>query len=133
MHRYTGGDSNININNLQHLVNTEKDFIIRIPLISGVTDTDENISDIISLFKKPDIKYAEAMPYNNMAGAKYPLAGRVSIPEYDHNAKVQIPSEAFEKTEYSSAFSKGDYDFAGYFTELYTEYQNNTISITVLQ
>lgn len=97
MHRYTGGDSNIIINNLQHLVNTEKDFIIRIPLIPGVTDTDENISDIISLFKKPDIKYAEAMPYNNMAGAKYPLAGRVFMPEYDHNAKVKIPSEAFEK------------------------------------
>ena len=97
MHRYTGGDSKLIINNLQHLVNTEKDFIIRIPLIPGVTDTDENISDIISLLKNLDIEYAEAMPYNSMAGAKYPLAGKAFTPDYDHNAKVIIPSEAFEK------------------------------------
>ena len=97
MHRYTGGDSKLIINNLQHLVNTEKDFIIRIPLIPGVTDTDENISDIISLLKNLDIEYAEAMPYNSMAGAKYPLAGKAFTPDYDHNAKVKIPSEAFEK------------------------------------
>ena len=99
MKRYTGGDSHVVLGNLEALVEMKNNFIIRIPLIPGVTDTEENIDDIISVLKKYDIKYAEAMPYNTMAGAKYSLAGRKFMPEYDHFAPVNIPREKFAQND----------------------------------
>ena len=46
--------------------------MIRTPLIPGITDTDENLSTIRQLIG--DSPW-EQLPYNPLAGAKYPMLG----------------------------------------------------------
>ena len=41
------------------------------PLITGITDTKENITLIAKLLKSVNVSYVEVLPYNNLAGAKY--------------------------------------------------------------
>jgi len=43
---YTGQDNDLILNNLQILSASGKPFVIRVPLVPGVTDTDENLSAI---------------------------------------------------------------------------------------
>ena len=93
--RYTGADGDMVYRNFDTLVNSGKKFLVRIPLIPGVTDTEENIQDIITLLNAYGISYAEAMPYNPMAGAKYPLAGKKFVPDYDAAQPIHIPTEEF--------------------------------------
>ncbi len=95
--KYTKQD-NINIKkNLEHLVKTGKDFIIRIPLIPTVTDTEKNITEICTFLQSLNIKYAELLPYNKMAGGKYPLAGKIYEPDFDINIEPQAHIDIFEK------------------------------------
>ncbi len=93
--RYTGADSRIVYRNFETLIKSKKTYLVRIPLIPGVTDTKENIEDIIALLKSYGISYAEAMPYNPMAGAKYPLVGKTFTPDFDPQQPVHIPTEEF--------------------------------------
>jgi len=95
--RYTGADANIVYRNFDTLVKSGKDFVVRIPLIPGVTDTKENIADIIACLKGYGITYAEAMPYNKMAGAKYTMVGRTYQPDFDPAQDVYIPEKEFSE------------------------------------
>lgn len=70
--QYTGVDNGIILKNFEILKSSEKPFIIRTPLIPGITDTKDNlagIEDIIGGSKW------EKLPYNKMAGAKYKMLG----------------------------------------------------------
>ncbi len=73
LHRkYTGVDNHIILNNFKALKNSNKPYIIRTPLIPGITDTEENLSAIKNII---DESKWEKLPYNNMAGAKYKMLG----------------------------------------------------------
>jgi pyruvate formate lyase activating enzyme len=43
------------------------------------------------------IKYIELLPYNKLAGAKYPLVGREYAPSFDGGAAVEMRIEIFEE------------------------------------
>ena len=43
-HHYTGCDNDMILNNLKILSDSGKPFVIRVPLVPGVTDTDENLA-----------------------------------------------------------------------------------------
>jgi hypothetical protein len=45
--------------------------------------------------QKSGIRYAELLPYNRMAGSKYPLAGRIYTPPFDANATPNTRQEIF--------------------------------------
>lgn len=45
--------------------------VVRVPLIPGVTDTDENLSGIFAFMKDAGLKEACVLPYNPSSGAKY--------------------------------------------------------------
>ena len=93
--KYTGADIGIILKNFDILVKSGVAFTVRLPLIPGITDTKENTKDIISLLNKYGINYAEALPYNKNAGAKYRLAGRVYTPQFDAEKEVYIPAEEY--------------------------------------
>ena len=77
--RYTGVSNQKILNNIEWLKKSGKQFVFRVPLIPGITDTEHNlkaISDIVGDYR------TELMPYNPLAGAKYGMVGmEYSLPD----------------------------------------------------
>lgn len=71
--KYTGVYNDKILKNLEWLKKSGKRFLIRVPLIPGITDTEENLS---SVARVADGAPVELLPYNDMAGAKYPSVGK---------------------------------------------------------
>lgn len=95
--RYTGVSNKAISENYKRLAASGKNFITRIPLIPGITDTERNIEAIAEFMNKNDVFYAELMPYNKMAGGKYKAVGREYQPDFDPTAEVIIRQDIFEK------------------------------------
>jgi len=76
--KYTGVYNDKILENLAWLKKSGKSFLIRVPLIPGITDTDENIAAIAKI---ADGHPVELLPYNDLAGAKYPSVGKVYTDE----------------------------------------------------
>lgn len=75
--RYTGVDNGNILHNIEYMKKTGKGFIIRIPLIPGITDTEENLTAAREfLADAKNLIRIEYLPYNTMAGAKYEWLGR---------------------------------------------------------
>ena len=74
-----------------------KSFVIRMPLIPGVTDTEENLRLAADLLRENGIGYIELLPYNKMAGAKYSLIGEEYSPSFDTQRAVEMRTEIFER------------------------------------
>ena len=83
--RYTGVSNAHVLRNLAALISLGKPFRIRVPLISTVSDTRENLAAVAhSLRGAKHLEKVELMRYNRAAGAKYAGAGMsytVSFPE----------------------------------------------------
>lgn len=89
LHKHYTGVSNIPImNNFMQLVKSGKPFVVRTPLIPGVTDTDSNLKAIAEFLRNYGVNYIELLPYNQMAGSKYALVGRVYKPEFDEKIAI---------------------------------------------
>lgn len=95
--RYTGVSNSAILQNFRTLVSSERKFVIRMPLIPTVTDTEENIEAVACLLEQNGINYIELLPYNKMAGSKYRLAGKVYKPSFDESIPVTIRTELFAK------------------------------------
>ena len=70
--RYTGVENGRILTNFRLLQQSGKPFIVRTPLIPGITDTEENLSAVAKIVG--DAVW-EKIPYNEMAGAKYKMLG----------------------------------------------------------
>ena len=90
--QYTGVSNDVILQNIEWLKTSGKKFVFRIPLIPGITDTEENLSAIANIVGE---HRAELMPYNEFAGAKYPMVGM----EYTLDAKRN------RKEDFTSYFS----------------------------
>ncbi len=93
--KYTGVSNEIILQNFRTLAASGKEFVIRVPLIPTVNDTEENIRQTAELLRDNGIDYVELLPYNKMAGAKYRLAGRNYVPSFDESTPVQLRTELF--------------------------------------
>lgn len=71
--KYTGVKNDRILENLRWLMQSGKAFVIRVPLIPGITDTAENLCAISEFVGDSPV---ELLSYNNMAGAKYESVGR---------------------------------------------------------
>ena len=72
-------------------------FTLRIPLIPGVTDRDENLSAIAEFLKDSKAKVrVELIPYNTMTGAKYRSVGREYAPAFDEKQPLNKNTAPFE-------------------------------------
>ena len=92
--RYTGVGSAAILKNFDTLAASGKSLLVRIPLIPEVVATEKNLEDIIRILKYYGITYAEAMPYNKLAGAKYALCGRTYTPNFNPDTPVTAPKTA---------------------------------------
>lgn len=73
LHRkYTGQGNKVVLRNLEYLKKSGKPYLIRTPLIPGITDTKDNLNAIANLIG--DAPW-EKLKYNALAGAKYPMLG----------------------------------------------------------
>lgn len=72
-HRYWTGRSNeIILENLSKLIDEEKDIIIRVPLIPGVNDSDEEFSAIVRHVKSlKKIRELHILPFHQFGASKY--------------------------------------------------------------
>lgn len=84
-HREFCGQGNAAIlANLQRLKASGKPFTIRIPLIPGVNDTQENLEATARLLEHADhLKTVELLPYHQAAGAKYDMVFLKYAPSFD--------------------------------------------------
>lgn len=71
--KYTGVPNEQILKNIDTLRKSGKKYKIRVPLIPGITDTDENLAGIRALTSEDEVQY---LPYNKLAGAKYAQLGR---------------------------------------------------------
>jgi len=85
IHKQFTGQSNQQIlTNLGVLIEGAKPFIVRVPLIPGVSDSEANLNRTADLIAgAPALVGVELLPYNTMAPAKYPRAGRQFRPGFD--------------------------------------------------
>ena len=70
--KYTGVSNENILKNIAWLKESGKEFVFRVPLIPGITDTEENLAAISKIAEDYPV---ELMPYNPFAGAKYAMAG----------------------------------------------------------
>lgn len=96
--QYTGADNKVILKNLEFLCSSGVDFIIRIPLIPGVNDSEVNMSNVASLIKDAaSLLRVELLPYHLTAGAKYTMIGQEYKPLFDTKKKPAIYKNVFEK------------------------------------
>lgn len=80
---YTGVSNEKILHNFQTLAKSGKEFVVRTPLIPGVTDTVENLTSIAAFLKNCQVDSIELLPYNKMAGSKYASIGAAYAPSFD--------------------------------------------------
>ena len=89
--KYTGQDNEMILQNLEYLKQGSLPFMIRIPLIPGITDTEENLEQTASLLERSrNLLGVELLPYHQTAGAKYGMIGRAYQPGFQED---QMPRE----------------------------------------
>ncbi len=96
--RYTGCDNALILSNLAVLAASRVPFVIRVPLVPGVTDTQANLASIAAAARGlPGLQRVDLLTYNRAAGAKYRAAGIVFRPGYDETQPVNADTRAFEQ------------------------------------
>lgn len=95
---HTGSANNLILENLKSLKKGNTDFVIRVPLIPGVSDTYENMERTANLLAgSRHLKKVELLPYHKTAGAKYSMVGKDYHPKFDEASQVNIHLEAFNR------------------------------------
>jgi pyruvate formate lyase activating enzyme len=98
--RYAGVDSTLILENLRILAEIGTPTVIRVPLVPGVTDTDENLTAIAETVKDlPGLQRVDLLPYNKAAGGKYQAAGMQFAADYDESQEVNANLTPFEDRE----------------------------------
>lgn len=104
--RWTGVDNEPILRNLAALASMKTGFVVRVPLIPGVTDTAENLSAIArrvsELPRKPRV---ELLPYNRAAGGKYAACGMEWRPAYDESVAAKADLKPFQELKLEAALA----------------------------
>lgn len=99
LHRkYTTRDNGPTLKNLEHLSDAGVPYIVRVPLVPGVTDTSENLTAIADMVENlHGMLRVELLPYNRAAGGKYKACGMSFQAEYDESVPVNDDTDVFEE------------------------------------
>lgn len=96
--RYCGAGNGPILRNLGVLSELGVPFVIRVPLIPGVTDTDDNLAAISrTVSGLRGLVRVDLLPYNEAAGGKYRAAGMTFKPDYDESRALNVSVAAFER------------------------------------
>ena len=98
---YTGVDNSVILENLKLLNELGYNYRIRVPLIPGVTDTQENYAAIRGFIREnlcPQgcLQGLDLLPYNPAAGGKYEAVGKSFSPNFDEKLDVRVDVDFFE-------------------------------------
>jgi pyruvate formate lyase activating enzyme len=94
--RWIGEDNGPILSNLQLLSTRKIPYILRIPLVPGITDTEENLTAIAETIQGlPGLEYVELLPYNRSAGGKYKACGMSFAPDWDESAPCSTDVHMF--------------------------------------
>lgn len=78
--KQTGVSNETILENVRRVAETDKPFIVRTPLVPGVTDTNENIAGIAAFLKEADkngtMMYYEFLNFNPLGATKYEALSR---------------------------------------------------------
>ena len=95
--RYTGVDTAPILRNLAILAGSGVPFVIRVPLIPGVTDTDDNLAALAQAAQGlAGLLRVDLLSYNKAAGGKYRAAGMVWRPDFDESRPLNLNTALFE-------------------------------------
>lgn len=98
LHRtYCGVDNAPILNNYRILASSGKRFITRIPLIPGITDTDENLHALARFISSHGVKDVEVLPYNKLTGSKYSSLLRTYSPSFDEQKECNLGIDIFKR------------------------------------
>lgn len=88
----TGADNAAVMSNLDYLMQRGADVIIRLPLIPGCNDEDEDLAAIADFLIKNRgmYRYAEIMPYHSLGVGKSEKAGETSAYVHDNASEAEI-------------------------------------------
>lgn len=100
-HRVATGMSNAPIlANLRELARGGADIVIRFPLVPGVTDDEENVTEVAALAASAGVRRVDVLPYHRAGVAKYDRLGR-------HYRLDQVPAADTRDTESAAALMRG--------------------------
>lgn len=69
------------------------EYIFRLPLLAGITDTEENLRNLMQLSRTLHrLRHIDFLPANTLASAKYTACGRTFDPVCANNATGMIPA-----------------------------------------
>lgn len=95
---YTGVDNGPILANAARLRAGKTPFVVRVPLIPGVTDTEENLTAVAAFLQgAPALQLVELLPYNTLAGAKYTWLGLTYVPPFDDARKPAFRHDIFKR------------------------------------
>jgi pyruvate formate lyase activating enzyme len=87
--RFTGQDNAPILGNLRRLAELEIPYVVRVPLVPGVTDTDTNLTAIAEVLRDlSGVQEVNLLAYNRAAGGKYPGLGMAFEPTWDETQPV---------------------------------------------
>ena len=94
--RYTKVSNKKILYNLEQLKKSGKPFRVRIPVIPGVNDTEENYRKTAELLADAEnLETVELLPYHQTAGAKYEMVGIDYLPSFDQAALPSLNTAVF--------------------------------------
>jgi pyruvate formate lyase activating enzyme len=94
--RHTGRDNGPILRNFATLAASTVPYIVRVPLVPGVTDTDENLAAIAEAVRgAANLLRVDLLPYNRAAGGKYGPCGMGFHPTYDESRPLNTDTSAF--------------------------------------
>lgn len=95
--RWTGVSNAPILRNLQLLSSCGCPFIVRVPLVPGVTDTARNLGGIARKLRGlTGLLGVELLPYNRAAGSKYAACGLKWDPAFDEASPSTMDLSCFE-------------------------------------
>lgn len=93
--KYTGVSNRPILRNISALAKSGVPYVVRIPLIPGVTDSTRNLTQLAQILNDNHVSYAELLPYNKIAGGKYKMLQRNYMPGFDEAAPPQPRQDLF--------------------------------------
>jgi len=96
--RYTGRDNRPILRNLEVLAQSGCPFVVRVPLVPGITDTPANLAAVAAACQGlSGLERVDLMPYNRAAGGKYAACGRRFALIWDEAREPDADTASFER------------------------------------
>ncbi|MEJ2459905.1 MAG: radical SAM protein, partial [Novosphingobium sp.] len=98
--RWTGAGNDLILGNLDRLAGLGIAYLIRVPLVPGVTDTEQNLRAIARHVRElPGRPRVELLPYNRAAGGKYAACDMEWNPDFDESVPCRTDLSPFHELE----------------------------------